>query len=442
MRRFLILVLCSAGVAATVPAQAQRLRITVGGPNFRPYPVAAPDILVTGGKPEDGAQLARDLTGLLQADVELARSLEMVPPKTYLAPDKESWTAPNFSNWANVGASGLVRAGLEVRGKTVKVAFHFYDVAAQREAIGKTCETSVDNAASCVHQFLDAVIEFLTGEKGIFSSRIAFVRNNGRGHAKNILACDIDGGNVQDLVSMPKILNLLPSWDVSGKYLYFTSFINQNTDLYRLTVGTKHWEPISTEPGLNTGASVSPDGRRLAYTLSKDGNTEVYVADLDGHNPKRLTESWGQDLSPTWSPDSKRIAFVSSRSGNPHIYVMNADGSGQRRLTFKGNYNQEPDWSPRADGQIAFTARDEMLKFDVFLVNPETSDITRLTQDASNNDSPSHSPDGHHLAFTSTRGSDGKQLWIMDVDGNNQRRISTQPGEYETPAWGPRFGYK
>ena len=121
---------------------------------------------------------------------------------------------------------------------------------------------------------------------------------------------------------------------------------------------------------------------------------------------------------------------------------MNADGSNPTRLTFRGNYNQEPDWSPRPDGKIAFTARDERLQYDIFLIDPITRDITRLTQDHGNNESPSFSPDGLHITFTSTRAPHyGKKLYIMDVDGQNQNRISRHNGEYETPSWGPRVGY-
>lgn len=440
MRRFRW-VLWMVLLGAATPSQAQRLRIVVGGPNFRPYPVAVTNLVIAGAATKEGAELGHELSALVQTDVELARSLELVPPKTYLAPDKEPWTAPVYSNWASVGASGLIRGALTADAKGTKLELRFYDVLAQREALAKTCDASAGNGNACVHQFMDAVVELLTGEKGIFSSRIAFVKRVGKG--KGIFVCDIDGGNVQRLTEAGDMLNLLPAWDPSGKFVLFTTYLNGNPDLYRINVASHALEPVSRARGLNTGAAVSPDGKRIALTLSTDGNTEIYVMDIDGKNVTRLTDSWGQDVSPTWSPDGKRIAFVSSRSGNPHIYVMGSDGSNPKRLTFKGTYNQEPDWSPRADGQIAFTARDEQLKYDVFLVHPDTGEITRLTQDEGHNESPSHSPDGHHLVFTSTRPPEhGKQLWIMDVDGHGQRRISTQPGEYETPSWGPRFGYK
>ncbi len=419
-------------------AGAQRLRIVVGGANFRPYPIAVPDMVVTGGKPQAAQKLTRELTAVARVDVDLARSLELVPPKTYLD-GRETWPSPSFPTWVNVGASGLVWGGLDSDGATAKVTLRFFDVVAQKELLVRTYTKPDDAARRAVHEFLDEVIELLTGERGIFSSQIAYVQRSERGKA--IFVADIDGAHARR-VTTADVLNLLPSWSPSGKHLLFTAYLKGNPDLYRLTVASGQLAALSERRGLNTGAAVSPDGAKIALTLSIDGNTEIYVMDWNGDNLKRLTDSWGQDVSPSWSPDGKQLAFVSSRSGNPHIYLMRADGGGPRRLTFQGTYNQEPDWSPRADGQIAFTARDEQLKFDIFLVKPENGEITRLTQDEGNNESPVHSPDGHHLAFISTRGSPaGKKLYVMDVDGNSQRRISRDAGEYETPAWSPRLGY-
>lgn len=425
-------------VAAATPASAQRLRVVVGGPNFRPFPIAAPD-LGSAGADAPGREAA-EMTGVLQQDIDIARSLELVPPTSYIAPSSESWTQPRYVDWVNVGASGLVRGVVERAGDKLRATFRFYDVIGQREVFNKTIEDSPDHGARIVHQFVDALVEALTGEQGIFSSKIAYVKKTAKGKA--VFTCDPDGRNPRRVTDESE-LSLLPAWDASGRFLLFTSYLKGNPDLFRFDRSNGALEWLSSKRGLNTGAAASPDGKQIALTLSVDGNTEIYVMDWDGKNLRRLTDSWGQDVSPSWSPDGKRLVFVSSRSGNPHIYVMNADGSAVRRITFQGNYNQEPDWSPRADGQIAFTARDERLKFDVFLVNPESGEITRLTQDDGNNESPSHSPDGHQLTFVSTRQPGAnRKLMVMDVDGNNQRRISLDSGEYETPAWGPRLGYR
>ncbi len=443
MQRRMRLLLAVVLVLSTLPspASAQRLRIVVGGANFRPFPVAAPELSLAKDASSGLKHTAGELTSLLQTDVDLARPLELVPPTTYLAPAHEAWTKPEFANWANVGASGLVRGLVEPTATGVKVSMRFYDVVAQREVLSKSYEESTQTAGRAIHQFVDLIIETLTGEPGIFSTKIAFIKRTARGKA--LYTTDVDGRNPKRLTD-DNVLSLLPAWDASGRFLLFTSFLQDNPDLYRLDRSNHKLECISSKRGLNTGAAVSPDGKHIALTLSTDGNTEIYVMDWNGNNLTRLTDSWGQDVSPSWSPDNKRIAFVSSRAGNPHLYIMDANGANVRRLTFQGNYNQEPNWSPRKDGQIAFTARDERLKFDIFLVHPETGEITRLTQDQGNNESPSFSPDGHHIAFTSSRPphNGSKKIYVMDADGTNQRRITLDGGEYETPAWGPRLGYK
>lgn len=420
-------------------AQAERLRMVVDGAHFRPYPIGAPTFRVLDAQNETNKKLATELTAILRNAVDLVRPLELVDPKSYLNPEKKSLVQPKYKNWLAVGASGLIRAGLKLDGSEVRLSFRFFDVVTQRQLLVREFSHDRSTAPKAIHQFLDEVIKLLTGEEGIFSSRIAYVKRTTKGKA--IYTSDIDGRS-ERRITEPTSLSLLPAWGHDGKALLFTSYLRENPDLYRLDLTSRKLDWLSHKRGLNTGASVSPDGEKIALTLSMDGNTEIYVMDRHAKGLTRLTDSWGQDVSPTWSPDGKQIAFVSSRSGNPHLYVMNADGSHPKRLSFRGNYNQEPDWSPRADGKIVFTARDERLRFDIFLVDPKNGEMTRLTQDQGDNESPSFSPDGHHIVFTSTRPPQyGKKVYVMDIDGMNQRRISTRGGDYETPAWSPRLGY-
>ncbi|MEL6546908.1 MAG: translocation protein TolB, partial [Myxococcota bacterium] len=395
-----------------VSAETPVLEVT--GADFRPFPVAVSDVGVQGAGGKVGQSSARKLTLVLRDGVELVRALELVAPASYLAPADEPWTQPSYPSWQNVGASGLVRAMVEVKSGKVDCKFRFYDVVAQRELLSRSYTESPETVNRAAHRFLDEMVELLTGQSGIFSSKLAYIRTTKEGKA--VFVSDFDGRNARRLTD-PTVISLLPAWGAKGNHVLFTSYLKNNPDLFRLNINTKKLDWLSNKRGLNTGASVSPDGSRIALTLSVDGNTEIYAMDWSGNNLKRLTNSWGQDVSPSWSPDGKRIAFVSSRAGNPHIYVMNADGSQQRRLTFQGNYNQEPKWSPKPGGPIVFTARDERLKYDIFVVNPDSGEITRLTQDEGNNESPTFSPDGNQIAFTSTRPpGGGKKIYIMDMD--------------------------
>lgn len=425
--------------AATIPtpalAQAPNTRIVIdiGNPNFRPYPLAVPDARDLAGGPATPA--SETITSVLRWDFEIAGLFKVLDPKSFIAdPKKEGMAAASikFGEWVSVGADGLVKAGLTEAKGALEADMRFFDVGTGRQLLQKRYGPGKpEDARRWAHSFANEVVNYLTGTKGIFNTRIAAVRQSKTG--REIYSFDLDGENLRAVTSNGSI-NLLPSWARDGRELIFTSYIRHNPNLFSIPVEGGRPKLLSGERGLNTGGVMSPDGKRIALTLSRDGNSEIYVMNADGTGLVRLTDEWAIDTSPTWSPDSSRIAFVSARFGDPHIFVMNADGTGIRRITDRGNYNQTPDWSPKGD-LIAFTARDERNVFDIFTVNPETREIRRLTQDKGNNEEPSFSPDGSHVVFTSTR--EGKsQIWLMSHDGSNQRRV-TAAGGFTTPAWSP-----
>lgn len=424
-------ILCLFASLWASPATA-RMRITIDGAEFKPYPVAVPDVQTDAATQAVGALVS----ALLRADIDLTRHFLLVPPSTYISPADEAYTQPHFRNWQNVGASGLIRGRIAKMGAQSLLQLRFYDTHQGRVGLARECRIDGSDVGACVHGFLNELVTLLTGEPGIFTTRIAFVRREGR--KKTIWSCDVDGGAAKRLVD-DSSLTLLPAWDPSGQFLLYTSYPTGRAYLYRRRVEATQAETLSARKGLNMGAAVSPDGKRIAMTLSYEGNSDIYVTDWDGQHLTRLTRGWGQDVSPAWSPDGRALVFVSNRSGAPHLYTMNADGSDQKRLTFQGSYNQEPDWSPRKDGRIVFTARDEHLHYDLFAIAPAGGRVLRLTQDAGDNDGPSFAPDGRHIVFSSTRGPGHKRaLYVMDEEGKKVRPIGPSLTDIETPAWGPR----
>jgi TolB protein len=419
---------------AQQPQPGKRIVIEIGNPDFRPYPIAVPNVKELGADPT--GKIATEITEVLRWDLGVAPMFKVLDPKGYLAdPNKEGMSAAaiKFSDWLSVGAEGLVKVTSTVQGNVLKTDFRFFDVASGREQIKKTYDGDVKDGRRFAHRFVNEIIYFLTGQKGVFGSRIAAVKKTKTG--REIVVMDMDGKNRKRATNNGSI-NLLPAWSRDGKEILFTSYIRHNPNLYAISAGGDG-KPrlLSGERGLNTAGVMSPDGKRIALTLSRDGNSEIYLMGADGTGLKRLTNEWAIDSSPSWSPDGSQIAFVSSRWGDPHIFVMNADGSNVRRITDRGTYNQTPDWSPRGD-LIAFTARDERNVFDIFTVNPATKEIRRLTQDQGNNEEPSFSPDGSLIVFTSTREGGASQIWVMAADGSNQRRL-TKAGGYSTPSWSP-----
>lgn len=422
---------------APQPARAQgggnvRSVIEIGSPDFRAYPMAIPETRDQAGAKATPAMV--ELSDVLRFDFDIAAAFKVLDPTGYLAnPAKEGIAAAsiNFSDWLSIGAEGLIKCAATEQGESFRVDCRFFDVASSRQLIQKTYTGSPKDARKFAHAFADEVVLQLTGQRGIFRTKIVAVRKTDTG--RELWVMDMDGEGLRAVTNNGSI-NLLPSWSRDGQALLFTSYIRHNPNVYSIPVAGGRPQLLSGERGLNTGAAMSPDSKSVALTLSRDGNSEIYTMNPDGTNLRRLTNEWAIDSSPSWSPDGKRIAFVSSRWGDPHIFVMASDGSGVKRLTERGTYNQTPDWSPKGD-LIAFTARDERNVFDIFTVNVNTKEIKRLTQDQGNNEEPSFSPDGNQIVFTSTR--EGKsQLWIMSVDGSKQRRISKQSG-FSTPAWSP-----
>lgn len=414
-----------------------RQYLDINNPDLRPYPIAFVHVMEgsTGG--DEISNFVKEFNETLDFDLGLAGIFKVLSPKSFPADIvKEGFGEKTiqFQNWADIGADGLIKGFFVEESGKKRLEMRLFEVGVQKMVLSRSYSVETGKGRTIAHSFANEIYKYYTGERGIFQTKIVFVRKYMGEHSINII--NIDGSDEQKLISNGSI-NILPSWHPQGTSILYTSFVNHNPDLYEFNLSTKMSKTISNFSGLNVGGQYSPDGRKIAVTLSKDDNSEIYILDTSTNRFNRLTKDWGIDSSPSWSPDGKRIAFVSNRSGNPHIYIMNSDGSDQKRITFHGSYNQTPRWSPKGD-RILFTARDERNVFDLFYIDVATLEIKRLTQDQGNNMEPSYSPNGQYIVFTSTR-SGSSQIYIMTKDGLNQHRISSGKGECYTPTWSPFF---
>lgn len=288
-----------------------------------------------------------------------------------------------------------------------------------------------DKARAAAHRIAADVILQLTGEPTVMQTRIAYVGKTGAG--KEIFSATFDGFDHQrhTLQGVPL---LSPAWSPDGKKVAYTSFLNDQADIFILNLDDGSYQPFVTNYGVDQSPSWSPDGKWIAYSSSVDGNPEIYIKNVETGKIKRLTYSWAIEISPSWSPTGHEIAFVSDRLSLPQVFVMDADGSNQRRVTTEGNYNASPVWSPRGD-LIAYVRRD-VDGFQIYITDPQGEKHVKLTTGPGQNLDPSWSPDGLKIAFTSNR-TGPKQIYTMDLFGRHLIRVSDKSMSCSSPTWSP-----
>jgi len=288
-----------------------------------------------------------------------------------------------------------------------------------------------DRARAAAHRIAADVIRQLTGEPSVMRTRIAYVGKIDGG--KEIFSATFDGFDVERHTEQGVPI-LSPAWSPDGRRIAYTSFLEDQADIYVIDLEDGSYYPISKGPGIDQTPDWSPDGKLIAYSSSVDGNSEIYIRDLEANNSRRLTYSWAIEYSPCWSPTGHQIAFVSDRLGRPQVFVMDADGSNQRRLSTEGDYNDSPAWSPRGD-LIAYVRRDAD-GFQIYVTDPRGESHVKLTTGPGHNMDPCWSPDGLKIAFTSNR-IGRKQVYTMDLFGRHVSRISDRNLSCASPTWSP-----
>ena len=376
------------------------------------------------------AALPPGVTAVVRADLErsgLFRALELPP----LVPQPTEASPVNFAEWKARLADALVLGSIAARPDgRIEVRFRLYDVVKQAAVGGVAYTVTKDQLRATAHRIADTVYEKLTGEKGVFSTRIAYVVK--RGARFELQVADADGANEQAmLVSNEPIIS--PKWSPDGKRIAYVSFQNKKPIIYVQNVEVPKQNVVANFKGSNSAPAWSPDGRTLAVSLSRDGNTSLYLINPDGSNLRRLTSSGGIDTEPCYSPDGQWLYFTSDRGGSPQIYRMPASGGDAQRVTFEGGYNVTPRVSP--DGRsLAFIMRNGG-KFQAALLDLATQQVQVLT-DSDLDESPSFAPNGRQILLATVIGGRGV-LSAVSADGRVKQRLTLAAGDVREPAWGP-----
>ncbi|MFT5221530.1 MAG: TolB protein [Planctomycetota bacterium] len=347
---------------------------------------------------------------------------------------------PNYSNqvkyaeWRKAGQDYLVVGRvLEKSPGVYDIQFQLLDVLKQKQLIGYSLPAKSRKLRSRAHRISDLIYEQITGTRGAFDTRIAYVKAElGAARKYTLQVSDTDGFNAQKVLESDEPI-MSPSWSPDGKSLAYVSFENKRPEIFIQQLATARRSKVSGFKGINGAPSWSPDGKFLALVLSKDGNTEIYTLDTSSKRLKRLTRHRGIDTEPVWSTDGNSLYFTSNRSGSPQIYRVNAEGGKARRLTFEGRYNSAATVSP--DGKTIAMVHGDRGKFKIAQLDLETGTLLVLTDNALD-ESPSFSPNGKMILFASTQKNSGV-LYAVSIDGRGKHKLSDQAGDIREPVWGP-----
>jgi TolB protein len=411
-----------AALALAAAAQAQ-LTIDITTTGGRQIPIAIMPLAGETSQPQVvsevvGADLAR--TGLFR----LVNTLGVTPVPT-------EPSEVNFPDWTSRNAEALVIGKVEPLPEgRVEVRFRLFDVQKSAQLASFSYVVPPAQLRTTAHRIADVIYEKLTGDKGVFSTKITYVVK--RAGRYELQVADADGFNAQSVLASREPI-MSPAWSPDGSRIAYVSFDQKKPIVVVQSLAAGTTQVVANFRGNNSAPAWSPDGRMLAVALSKDGLTQVYRLPATGGTPQRISESTGIDTQPAFSPDGQWIAFTSDRGGSPQIYRVPAAGGPAQRLTFEGSYNVGPRYSP--DGKsIAFVQR-EGGRFRIASLEVATGQVTVLT-DGTLDDSPSFAPNGKMILYETQVGGRG-QLAAVSGDGRVRQRLTSSAGDVQDPAWGP-----
>ena len=336
-----------------------------------------------------------------------------------------------YPEWAALQAQALVVGHVELQpNNRLKVSFRLLDVLKQTSLAGLEYDITPTQLRGTAHKIADVIYEKMTGEKGVFDTRISYIIK--QGNRFQLQVADADGANPQTVLSSIEPI-ISPAWSPEGTRLAYVSFEKKKPVIFVQSLVTGQRQVLANFKGNNSAPSWSPDGMRLAIVLTYAANSQIYLINSDGTGLQQLSHSSGIDTEPRWSPDGKWLYFTSDRGGSPQIYRMSTLGGDAQRVTFEGSYNVSARPSP--DGKLLTYIRREAGSFRVAqqeLASGQVQLLSETTQD----ESPSFAPNGRMILYATNSNGRGV-LAIVSADGRTKQRLSEAGGDVREPAWGP-----
>lgn len=403
-----------------LPALAQ-FRVEVSGVGVTQLPIA-----IAPFKGEDASP--QKISAIVLADLERSGQFRGVDAA---GQSLDEASRPDLSLWRGRGADSLaVGSVTRLADGRWDVRFRLWDVVRGADLGGQSYTVPTADLRLAAHRIADFIYEKLTGERGIFSTRIAYVTKAGNRYT--LWVADADGENAQAALASPEPI-ISPSWSSNGQQLAYVSFESRKPVVYVHNVASGQRRLVANFRGSNSAPAWSPDGNTLAVTLSRDGGSQLYTIPSSGGEPRRLTQSNSIDTEPVYSADGSTIYFVSDRGGAPQIYKMGANGGSPTRVTFSGTYNISP--SVSADGRwLAYISRVGG-GFKLHVMELATGNVQAIT-DTTADENPSFAANSKLIVYA-TKLQGREALMTTTLDGKIKARLAGQAGDIREPDWGP-----
>ena len=438
---------CSATGAAllgTVPMTSAlaQFRVEISGVGATQLPIA-----IATFRDEERSTPSLSVAAIVRADLERSGVFRIVDAANASAGLDEA-SQPAMTDWRGRGADALVAGSVSrLADGRFDVRFKLWDVVKGTVLGGQSDAVAAGDLRLAAHRIADFIYEKLTGDKGVFSTRIAYVTKGGSRFTLRVADADGEGGQVA-LNSPEPIMS--PAWSPDGKQLAYVSFESQKAVVYAQDTSTGVRRVLANFRGTNSAPAWAPDGQTLAVTLSRESGSQLYLIGRDGSNVRRLTRSNAIDTEPVFAPDGRSIYFVSDRGGGPQIYrtstagaagtgssaANSAGNSAVERVTFSGNYNISPAISP--DGKLLAYISRQGGAFRLHTLALTGSAAPQALTESSDDEHPSFAPNGRLIIYASRlQGRD--VLMTTTLDGKIKARLVSTTADVRTAAWGP-FG--
>jgi len=417
-------------VLAASGAAADRLVIDVQG-IAQPTPVA----IVPFGWQGSGPKPPLDIAKIVVDDLRRSGRFAPIAEKDMLQKPTDGADV-DFKDWGFVGVEAVVVGKLIQEGENAyTIQFQLFDVFGRKQLVGYRMPASRGTMRGAAHRVADMVYEKLTGIKGVFGTKVAYVtaKREGNGRLYSLLVSDQDGEN-EFTIMQSKDPIMSPAWSPDSRQLAYVSFEGNRSSIWVQTLRTGNRFQVSNRPGINGAPSFSPDGRKLVVTLGGvDGNADIYVLDINSRQTTRLTTHRAIDTEGTWSPDGRWIYFTSDRGGGPQIYRISAEGGNPERVTFEGSYNARPRLSP--DGKRLAMVHNDRGNFRIAIMDLDRKDVLVLST-GRQDESPSFAPNSDILIYATRQGGDGV-LETVSADGLIRQKMASGQGDVREPVWSP-----